>query len=99
MFWILEEEIKGYYKRKNLPHYDNDELYQFITYRLHDSVPKDLLYKWMDELSLTHKSDKNSEDYVALERKIHTFEDSGVGACYLQEPLIYSLVKGDFRKI
>lgn len=98
MFWLLEEEIKGYYKRKYLPHYDNDKVYQFITFRLYDSIPKSLLYKWIDELGLNNNFDKGSDDYVALERKIHVFEDSGFGECYLNNPLIYALVKDAFEK-
>lgn len=97
MFWLLEDEIKGYYKRKYLPHYDNDKVYQFITFRLYDSVPKSLLFKWRDELLLNNKFDKDSDNYVALERKIHVYEDSGYGACYLQNPLIYNLVKETFE--
>lgn len=93
MSWFFEEEIKGYYKSGKLPHYDNDEVYQFITFRLHDAVPKNQLYKWKDELSLYGKPDKNDKDYIILEKKILNYEDSGYGECYLKNPLIYKLVQ------
>ncbi len=96
-FW-LEDEIKGYYKRKHLPHYDNDKVFQFITYRLFDSVPKNLLYRWMEQLEMDGNIEKGSEKYIALERKIHGYEDSGYGECYLKNPLIYNIVKEAFEQ-
>ncbi len=98
MDFLLEDEIKGYYKRKHLPHYDNDRVYQLITYRLFDSVPKNLLYRWMDQLEMDGNLEKGSEKYIALERKIHTYEDSGYGQCYLRNPLIHNIIKEAFEK-
>ncbi len=93
MSWLLEEEIKGYYKSGKLPHYDDDEVYQFITIRLHDSVPQNQLFKWKDELSLYGNYDKSSEEYILLQKKILNYEDNGYGECYLKNPKICKLVK------
>ncbi len=98
MCYFLEDDIKGYYKRGNFPHYDNDELYQFVTFRLHDSVPKQVLLRWKNELLITGEIDKNSDDYIKLERKIHIYEDNGYGECYLKNPLIYNIVKGTLER-
>ncbi len=91
-FW-LEDEIKGYYKRKHLPHYDNDKVFQFITYRLFDSVPKNLLYRWMEQLEMDGNIEKGSEKHIALERKIHVYEDSGYGACYLANKEVCKIIE------
>lgn len=90
---FLEEEIKGYSKSDELPHYDSTETYQFISFRLHDAVPKNQIYKWMDELSLSWKPEKKTKEYIIIEKKMLNFEDDGYGECYLKNPLIYKLVQ------
>ncbi len=93
MVWLLEDEIKGYYKSGKLPHYDNDEVYQFITIRSHDSVPKLQIDKWIDKFSLHGDIDKNSKEYILFQRKILEYEDRGYGECYLKNPKIFKLVQ------
>jgi len=40
------EEHRGWYSRGYLPHLDAGQLLQFITFRLHDSVPSELIQQW-----------------------------------------------------
>lgn len=89
-------ELKGWYKRKNLPHLDCDEVIQFITYRLFDSVPKDQISRWRDELEITDLTTRCSTKYKQLLKRISEYEDSGYGACYLKNSMIYDIVKNSF---
>ena len=91
------EKIKGWHTRGYLPHYDCDKLYQFITFRLYDSIPKEVILAWKDELSITEKTKINSDDYIELQRRIIRFEDSGYGACYLKQKPIADLVENALK--
>ena len=97
MFYVLED-LKGWYKRSGLPHYDSDLVYQFITFRLHDSVPYNIIENWKAELSIIKKEDNESEEYQELQRKIFKYEDKGYGSCYLKFPIIYQLVESTFMR-
>ncbi|MFA7056214.1 MAG: transposase [Candidatus Cloacimonadales bacterium] len=90
-------EIKGWHTRGYLPHYDCEKLYQFVTFRLYDSVPSDVIIKLKDELSITNETDYKSEYYIELQRRIIEFEDNGYGACYLQIEAIADLVENALK--
>lgn len=68
----LKEEF-GWYKGKSLRHFDAEEQTQFVTIRLCDSMPQDLLQKWRIEA----KSDS------AFRKRIERFLDNGYGECWL----------------
>ncbi len=97
MVWFFEDEIKGYYKSGKLPHYDNDEVYQFITFRTHDSVPKQQIDRWSDKLGLHGDVDKDSKEYILLQRKILDYEDNGYGECYLKNQKVSQIVEGALK--
>ena len=44
-----ETSREGWYSRGYLPHFDGGETTQFITARLFDSVPQELLAKWREQ--------------------------------------------------
>ena len=73
----------GWHSRGYLPHFDGGEIPQFITFRLADSVPQELLTKWRDELR-----DGDFDVDTALRRRIEMFLDQGYGACWLRNPLV-----------
>ncbi|MFA7056229.1 MAG: hypothetical protein WC155_01535 [Candidatus Cloacimonadales bacterium] len=77
MLYADEEELKCWYKRRSLPHYDNDKVYQFITYRLHDSVPQSVIDYWIDKLSITAETKDNKDSYerLKLQENIFKYED------------------------
>ena len=91
------EEVKGWFTRGYLPHFDCDKLYQFITFRLYDSIPKEVILGWKDELSITEKTKINSDDYIEFQRRIIRFEDSGYGSCYLKEKAIADIVENALK--
>jgi REP element-mobilizing transposase RayT len=86
-------ELKGWHSRGYLPHYDGGNLYQFITFRLFDSVPKDVIFKWKSELEITEKTKRNSREYIELHNRILKFEDKGYGNCFLKNDKIRIVVE------
>jgi len=56
----------GWHSRGYLPHFDGGEIPQFITFRLADSMPQELLDRWREELS----SEQNVNVDAALRKRI-----------------------------
>ena len=48
----LSEPVKGWHSRGYHFHLDAEQLVQSVTFRLHDSVPAELLERWRSELSM-----------------------------------------------
>jgi REP element-mobilizing transposase RayT len=74
----------GWYKHGKLPHFDDAGLYQFITYRLDDSLPKAALAKLEGELR-ARRLEKTALD-IAKRKRIEDLMDAGHGACILRLP-------------
>ena len=74
---------QGWYSRGYLPHFDGGEIYQFITFRLFDSLPSEILEKWRREMSDEAEFRKNVEFYL----------DSGKGSCFLADSRIAEVVR------
>jgi len=77
---------QGWYDRGYLPHFDGGETPQFITFRLFDSMPQELLDKWRKLIT-----DKSQE--TAFRKKVERFLDSGYGSCYLSSPEVANMVR------
>ena len=74
------EPSLGWHSRGYLPHFDGGELAQFITFRLHDSLPRDVVIRWKEELKL-----QPSEAAQSLMRKrVEVYLDQCHGECYLR---------------
>ncbi|MBS0538790.1 MAG: transposase [Proteobacteria bacterium] len=71
---------KGWYSRGYLPHFDSPETVQFVTFRLADSLPREVV----EALRL--------EDRAVL--KIDRELDSCAGDCWLRRPEIAEIVQG-----
>jgi REP element-mobilizing transposase RayT len=71
---------KGWHSRGYLPHFDTPETVQFVTFRLGDSLPKAVTE------TLLHRE----ADVHRIEREL----DMGLGACWLNQSEIASLVGG-----
>ncbi|MFO7896123.1 MAG: transposase [Candidatus Cloacimonadales bacterium] len=85
-------KIKGWYKSNFLPHCDCAEVYQFITFRLYDSVPADVIQKWKDELRIIDNTEADSKEAIELQMKILKYEDNGYGECFLKDKKIAQVV-------
>ncbi len=67
----------GWYSRGYLPHFDTDQYPQMITYRLDDSLPKEVV-----EEILEHTGDDDTERRARFEQLL----DNGHGSCVLEKP-------------
>jgi REP element-mobilizing transposase RayT len=82
----------GWHSRGYLPHFDGGEIPQFISFRLADSMPQELLDRWRDELS----SEQNVNLDAALRKRIELFLDQGYGECYLRDSRVAESVQNSF---
>ena len=55
---------RGWHSRGYLPHYDDDETTQFVTFRLGDAVPPERLAAW--RLELWYENARAQRTSVAL---------------------------------
>ena len=78
-----ESSKYGWYDRGYIPHFDGGETSQVITFRLCDSMPREILEKWRDEVSSDVEFRKNVERYL----------DSGYGECWLKIKGVAQLVQ------
>ena len=79
----------GWHSRGYLPHFDGGELAQFITFRLNDSLPRDLLIRWKDEL----KFEQNAHAASIMRRRVEAYLDQGHGCCSLRCPEVAATVQ------
>lgn len=85
----LESIYKGWHSRGYLPHFDCDEITQFITFRLADSLPAELLCEWRAMLEHLPKTEAESE----LRRRIEEYLDGGAGRAWLKNPAVASVIE------
>ena len=78
-----------WHSRGYLPHYEAGETPQSITFRLHDSLPSEVLERWRREASGL------PSDAEALDRRkrIEAALDAGRGECSLRHPEIAAMVE------
>lgn len=72
---------KGWYQRqKSVPHFDGVGVTQFVTFRLSDSLPKEVLERIEVELKVV----KNNIEIERI-RQMERYLDLGYGSCILRE--------------
>ncbi len=79
---------KGWHSRGYLPHFDGD-VTQFLTFRLADSLPQNVLNRLKKEI-LRDKLSENSDEYRERSEK---YLDQGIGSCILKNPAIAEIVE------
>lgn len=88
----MTQPPKGWHSRGYLPHYDG-EVFQFVTFRLFDSLPQSILRKFEIEAA----NDKLNHYYEReFQIKIEEYLDQGVGKCYLRIPEVAEVVQETF---
>ena len=85
---------KGWYSRGYLPHLDVPGILQFITFRLADSLPRQVLDQLEQELSPLPASDRDLE----RRKKIEQWLDAGLGYCALKHPRMAEVMQQTLRK-
>lgn len=94
----------GVHSRGYLPHVKREGASYFVTFRLTDSLPKEVLLRFEREHAETIRRLKGSasaealgEFHRELRRKIERHLDQGAGACHLRRPDIADMVAEGFR--
>jgi REP element-mobilizing transposase RayT len=77
---MSDPKHKGWYNRGYLPHYDAGAIYQMITYRLADSLPKERLEQLERELKLVPPELLEDKRRIMIEKWL----DAGHGSCALR---------------
>jgi len=85
---------KGYYNRGYLPHADIPGQWQFITFRLADSLPQPVLAGI--NLEIAQCSDQQQEP--EKRKKIEQWLDAGLGCCALQNPRMAEVMLQTLQK-
>jgi REP element-mobilizing transposase RayT len=85
----------GIHSRGYLPHVKREGVSYFVTFRLADSMPKDVLLRYQHEhaealrqLAAGSVREKATEIDRELRRKIERYLDRGAGECHLRHPKI-----------
>lgn len=84
---MKELSPRGWYSRGYLPHFDGGELTQFLTYRLADSLPQNVLKNL--QLQVEQKLITDRELLINIEKYL----DQGIGNCYLRNPKVAEIVE------
>jgi putative DNA methylase len=89
---------RGFHSRGYLPHCDEAGRIQFISFRLHDSMPIETIERWKRELAQSPRIRRRE----ILRHRIDAYVDRGTGSCLLNDPRIATLVQstlthGDLR--
>ena len=79
----------GWHSRGYLPHYEGGRIYQFVTFRLHDSLPQVVLERWRREIEREDKADGDA----LLRRRVEAYLDQGYGSVYLKDERVATLVE------
>ena len=72
---------------RNLRHFDGPQCPQFVTFRLFDSLPADLLDQWRSQCT----------NDVAFRKRVERYLDSGAGECWLAIAAIATIVVNAFK--
>lgn len=80
------------HSRGYLPHFDVHLAIQFVTFRLADSMPQELLKKWKNDL------DEGTITDVELRKRIEAYLDHGYGSCSLRDRRIARVVRETLLK-
>ena len=82
------------YSRSYLPHLDAGRLIQGITFRLADSLPREAVERWREEIRHSGRWQTDAARHEELHRRVARYEDAGRGECHLRRPEIAALVRG-----
>ena len=85
-------QMPVWHYRGKFPHREYKQ-FQFITYRLYDSVPQKVINAWKEELKITQMTMPNDPKVQELRKRIDKFEDAGYGQCFLKDDKIAATVQ------
>ncbi len=94
----ITPEIKDWHRRfHSVPHRENKAL-QSITFRLYDSLPKEVIEEIKLKLDINEDDDSyDSIQYQRLRQKIAEYEDAGYGQCFLRDERIAAIMQDTLK--
>ena len=88
-------EPRGWYSRGYLPHFDAGETRtQFITCRLHDSLPQNVLSRIKEEIEKRKPESIPREVFILAEKYL----DKGYGQCFLRNRSVAEIVRDSLHR-
>jgi putative transposase len=91
--------------RNRLPHWQQDGATYFITYRLADSIPQELIVKWRKDRDIwiaqnpqPWDRETETEYHRLFSSELDRMMDLGHGSCVLRESEVRGLVSGTLLK-
>ena len=85
--------IPAWRSRGYLPHCDEAGFVQFITFRLSDSVPANLISEWRRELKIIPGLSSYDSRKIELSQRLDKYEDACRGGCMLRNPQIAEIAQ------
>ncbi len=86
-------EIQKHGASGNLPHWQQGEVMQFITFRLGDAMPQSKLREWkrardlwLENHPLPHGPDLQQDARRLFSKLLETYLDQGLGSCLFKDP-------------
>jgi leucyl-tRNA synthetase len=97
-FFEEKREIK--IRNRNLPHWQQDQKYYFVTWRLNDSLPASLVRDWKLEAAAwlaarkqPLSTEEEKEFHCLFSDRLESLLDEGRGSCILGNPDIAKIVE------
>jgi len=78
----------GWYNRGYIPHFEAGERAQFLTFRLYDSLPQDVIERWRIETQTQGDGGK-----TIFRKNVENYLDKGFGECFLKDDRIAKLTE------
>ncbi|MEH6491786.1 REP-associated tyrosine transposase [Halopseudomonas sp.] len=88
-----ERPHRGWYTSRRLPHFDSPDSLQFISFRLVDSLPQQLLSQWHRDLAALPAIERLTE----LRQRMEACLDRGLGCCVLGHPAMAATLQQAFN--
>jgi putative DNA methylase len=89
-----ELRAAGWHSRGYLPHFDGIEIPQFITFHLADSMPRNVILRWQNELKLV----QDEQQRLLLIRRVERYLDQGYGQAFLKNTRVANMVQNSLLK-
>jgi REP element-mobilizing transposase RayT len=81
--------------RGYLPHAEAGSVPQHIVFWLHDSLPREILERWAEELEQVEDGEERRAERM---RRIEAALDAGSGSCLLRRPEVARIVRSSLLK-
>ena len=98
---FFDPDLKLNNYRRKLPHWRQEGVIYFVTFRFADSLPMEKLAalkeertRWLALNPLPHNQHQVREFHRSFSGRINEWLDAGYGSCVLAQPEIYRLVEG-----